>query len=257
MPDELDTAIQAARRAGELLGKHFGQAIPVVYKGRIDPVTELDRQAEHLIADILLQTFPTYSLLGEEEHHPQTNGRPRWLVDPLDGTTNYAHGYPLFAVSIALEVERQVILGVVYNPILDELFTAEVEQGAFLNGCPIRVSKVGDLGKSLIASGFPYDAWTSENDNVVEWGRLVKMVLSPRCDGCASLDLCHVAAGRLDGYWELDLEPWDMAAGVLIATEAGARVTDAIGEAFDLYERSVLAANTSLHQELFRFLKAT
>lgn len=255
MQSELDCAIRAARRAGRLLLENFGPSIPVEYKGQIDPVTVLDRKAERLIAEILSAAFPDYDVLGEEEHHSADGSKPFWIVDPLDGTTNFAHGYPLFAVSIALAVDGQVVIGTVFNPVLDELFGAVRGQGAALNGQPIKVSSVGILGQALIASGFPYDAWTSDRDNLAEWGRFVKAVLSPRCDGCASLDLCHVANGRLDGYWELDLEPWDMAAGGLIAAEAGALVTDASGQPFDVNQRSVLAANPKLHPQMASTLR--
>jgi len=256
MHNELNCAILAARQAGALLKDNFGAPIPVIHKGEIDLVTELDRQAERQIANFLIAEFPGYDILGEEEHHAEDAGVPRWIVDPLDGTTNYSHTYPLFAVSIALEIEQQVELGVVYNPLSDELFSAVRGEGAFLNERPIRVSNEDTLGRSLIASGFPYDAWTSERDNVTEWGQFVKKVLSPRCDGCASLDLCHVANGRLDGYWELDLEPWDMAAGGLIAAEAGARISGTRGEEYNPHRRSVLAANPKLHAQMLLVLNA-
>lgn len=250
MHRELNIAISAAQKAGKFLVENFGTPQVVEYKGQIDPVTALDNQAERMIAEILGKEFPTYDILGEEIHHSLHGNKPLWIIDPLDGTSNYVHGYPLFAVSIALQFNFEILLGVVFNPILNENFSAERGGGAFLNGHPIKVSDIKSLDHALVGSGFPYDAWTSERDNVPEWGRFVKKVLSPRCDGCASLDLCHVANGRLDGFWELDLEPWDMAAGALIAEEAGALVTKVSGQDFELHGRSVLAANPKLHAEM-------
>jgi myo-inositol-1(or 4)-monophosphatase len=185
--------------------------------------------------------------MTEESGKRSTQSELCWLVDPLDGTTNYAHCYPFFAVSIGLQWEGRTILGVVYNPILDELFVAEHGKGATLNERPIRVSATDHLNDSLLASGFPYDAWVNERDNGRQWHSLLKHALSLRSDGSAALDLCHVAMGRLDGYWELDLDPWDMAAGALIVQEAGGQVTHTDGGLFSLHGRSVLASNGRLH----------
>jgi myo-inositol-1(or 4)-monophosphatase len=256
MHRELNIAISAAQKAGKFLLENFGTPLVVEYKGQINPVTTLDNQAERIIAEVLGKEFPTYDILGEEIHHVIDGNKPLWIIDPLDGTSNYVHGYPLFAVSISLLVNFEILLGVVFNPILDEIFSAERGGSAFLNGNPIKVSDENILDRALVGSGFPYDAWTSERDNVPEWGRFVKKVLSPRCDGCASLDLCHVANGRLDGFWEFDLEPWDMAAGALIAKEAGALVTKVNGQVFELNGRSVLAANPKLHAEMVLHLNA-
>jgi myo-inositol-1(or 4)-monophosphatase len=254
MSFELETAIAAARAAGDLLLPYFGAARQVRHKGPTDLVTEMDSQAEDLVAYLLQEAFPTYGLLGEEGGERFVSDNPCWLVDPIDGTVNYARGYPLFAVSIGLAQGDDVTLGVVYNPILDELFAAEKGQGATLNGRPIRVSTTAGLDKSLLASGFPYGVWTSEADNTREWRRFLKRALSLRSDGCASLDLCHVAAGRLDGYWEWELGPWDMAAGALIVQEAGGQVTQVTGEAFSPYGRGVLASNAHLHAEMLALL---
>jgi myo-inositol-1(or 4)-monophosphatase len=254
MSFELETAIAAARAAGDLLLPYFGAARQVRHKGPTDLVTEMDSQAEDLVAYLLQEAFPTYGLLGEEGGERFVSDNPCWLVDPIDGTVNYARGYPLFAVSIGLAQGDDVTLGVVYNPILDELFAAEKGQGATLNGRPIRVSTTAGLDKSLLASGFPYGVWTSEADNTREWRRFLKRALSLRSDGCASLDLCHVATGRLDGYWEWELGPWDMAAGALIVQEAGGQVTQVTGEAFSPYGRGVLASNAHLHAEMLALL---
>jgi len=231
----------------------FGRPLEIAYKGVINPVTDVDHASDALIAGVLRQAFPEYGILGEEgDVQPQTG--TRWIVDPLDGTTNYAHGYPFFSVSIALERKDGIVLGVVYNPLLDELFTAEKGRGAALNGLPIRAAGTKDVGRVVLASGFPYDAWTSPRDNGEEFRRFIKRAFTLRSDGSAALDLCHVACGRLDGFWELDLEAWDMAAGVLMVTEAGGRVTLANGQPVDAYKRSVLAANPRLHEEMLKIL---
>jgi myo-inositol-1(or 4)-monophosphatase len=254
MTPELEAAIAAARAAGELLWEQWGTTHQIHHKGPADLVTEMDRQAQDLIAGMLQEAFPSYGLLGEEGGGQFISNNPRWLVDPLDGTTNYARGYPCFAVSIALEREDEIVLGVVYNPILDELFVAEQGAGASLNGNPIHVSATNDLGESLLASGFPYNAWTSQADNGQEWHRFIKRVLSLRSDGSAALDLCHVAVGRIDGFWELELGPWDMAAGALIVQESGGRVSQVNGDPFTPYGRGLLASNGHLHAEMLAVL---
>jgi myo-inositol-1(or 4)-monophosphatase len=254
MTTELEAAISAARAAGRLLYERLGATHQVRRKGPADLVTETDRQAEDLIAGVLREACPDYGLLGEEGGERFVSHNPRWLVDPLDGTANYIRGYPFFAVSIALEWNRQITLGVVYNPTLNELFAAERGKGATLNGLPIHVSNTVSLGDSVLASGFPYDAWTNEADNGQQWHRLLKRALSLRSDGSAALDLCHVAMGRIDGYWELELGPWDMAAGALIVQEAGGTVSLVNGTSFSPYGRNVLASNAHLHAEMLAVL---
>lgn len=244
----------AARAAGRLLHQHWNETHQVRWKGQADPVTEMDRQAEELIADMLRQAFPTYGLVGEEGGEQFVSDDPRWLVDPLDGTTNYMRGYPLFAVSIGLERAGQLVAGVVYNPVLDELFAAERGGGATLNGRPIRVAPTTELRNSVLASGFPYDARRDESNNGVHWNSFLRRVLSMRADGSAALDLCHVAMGRIDGYWELELGPWDMAAGAVIVEEAGGRVTQVSGDPFNPYQPSVLASNGHVHAEMLAVL---
>ncbi len=254
--EELGFATTIAREAGRMLRERFAQRRPlrVAYKGVIDLVTEMDRAVERFVRSELRQRFPEHGLLGEEEGGAWHEGRPRWLIDPLDGTTNYAHGYPFFAVSLALEVDGHIVVGVVYNPVLDELYAATKGQGAFLNDAPLQTSATATLGRSLLASGFPYDAWTNPRDNGREWRRFLKKVVSLRSDGSAALDLCHVAAGRIDGYWELDLEPWDVAAGALIVREAGGRVTQVDGQEFSPYARSIVASNGRIHEAMLDVL---
>jgi myo-inositol-1(or 4)-monophosphatase len=255
MSTELETAVLAARLAGELLRQNRGRIGQVRHKSPMEIVTDIDLQAEALIAERLQAAFPDFSFLGEEGTGGNTNRASYWIVDPIDGTTNFARGYPAFAVSIALEVSKEIVLGVVYNPILDELFVAEKGKGATLNGNHLQVSGVQDLNRAVVASGFPYDAWTSAADNLDGWGKLVKRAFSMRSDGVAALDLCHVAAGRLDAYWEIDLAPWDMAAGALIVHEAGGKITTVSGEPFNAYLRNILATNGRLHPEMLNLLR--
>jgi myo-inositol-1(or 4)-monophosphatase len=252
---EISIAIEAARCAGNALHNHYNKPHQVSYKGIIDLVTEMDKESERLVTEILCRTFPEYGVLGEEGSKSTVPYTCRWIIDPLDGTTNYAYSYPLFGVSIALEKHGEITLGVVYNPILNELFTAEKGGGAYLNGIPIQVTDTNELGKSLLASGFPYDAWSNQRNNCNRWEQFIKTTISVRCDGSAALDLCHLACGRLDGYWELDLEPWDMAAGALIVQEAGGLVTQADGKPFSHLKRNLLASNGHLHQAMLDVLK--
>jgi len=252
---ETRIAIDAARYAGKALLEQYNKPHQVSFKGIVDMVTEMDTLSERMVVDILRKAFPNYGVLGEEGTKSTEPYTYRWIIDPLDGTTNYSRNYPLFGVSIALEWKGEITLGVVYNPILDELFTAEKGSGAYLNGSPIHVTETTELGKSLFASGFPYDVWSSKNNNFVEWERFMKSAISVRCDGSAALDLCHTACGRLDGFWELDLEPWDLAAGALIVQEAGGVITQTNGKPFYHLERSVLAGNRYLHHQMLELLK--
>lgn len=256
MRNEIEVAIAAARDAGQLIRAGFGNPHPTRSKGNaINLVTQIDQQAEALILSRLQQAFPSYGFLAEESPAAVGSGEKYWLIDPLDGTTNYAHGYPVVAVSIALVCRGDVVLGVVYNPIADELFVAEKGAGATLNGHPIHVSSTATLAESLLASGFPYDAWEGDDDNTTEWRSFLKRVVSLRSDGSAAWDLCSVACGRLDGYWELDLDPWDMAAGSLIVQEAGGQVTDLSGSPFNPFGRSILASNGHIHPEMLEVLR--
>jgi myo-inositol-1(or 4)-monophosphatase len=255
---EKEVAIMAAQAAGRLIREGFGEAQLAQFKrNAIDLVTETDRQAEALIVSILQREFPEYGILSEEGSSLLGGAQESWIIDPLDGTTNYTHGYPLVAVSIALTRQDEILLGVVYNPLADELFVAEKGRGATLNDRPICVSSTSSLANSLLASGFPYDAWESDRDNTREWREFLKRVTSLRSDGSAALDLCQVACGRLDGYWELDLDPWDMAAGSLIVQEAGGRVTDVRGEPFSPYRRSIVASNGHIHRDMLEVLQRT
>ncbi|OGW33522.1 MAG: inositol monophosphatase [Nitrospirae bacterium GWC2_56_14] len=248
-------ARQAALLAGRLLRDNFGGKRTIAFKGAINLVTEMDTQAERVVVETLLHAFPDHGILAEEEA-TRENGSPfRWIIDPLDGTTNYAHGYPCFAVSLALESAGEVIVGVVYDPMRDELFSAGKGQGAFLNGNPLNVSSVDNLIQSLLATGFPYDRCVSEKNNINHFTELLMASQEVRRDGSAALDLCSVAAGRFDGFWELKLKPWDVAAGILIVREAGGTVSDFRGMRSSIYDQEVVASNGRIHRQMLTLLQ--
>lgn len=247
-------ALDAAKRAGDLLMEGLGRTNLVEFKGEIDLVTEMDRKAEEVIVETISSAFPDHSILAEEREEVERPSTYRWIVDPLDGTTNYAHGYPVFCVSIALECNGEVLLGVVYNPVLKETFLAEKGHGATLNGIPIHVSNTERLERSLLATGFPYDIRRTEDNNLNHFCNFALRAQAIRRAGSAALDLCYVACGRFDGYWELRLKPWDVAAGSLMVREAGGRVTTFDGGPFDIYSDNILASNGRIHEEMVRVL---
>ncbi len=244
----------AAREAGAFLMEHLNGAFRVTRKGEIDLVTEVDLAAEKLIVARLTSAFPGHAILAEETRSQVSPGSVTWIVDPLDGTTNYAHGYPAFSVSIGLEIEGAVRWGIVYNPNLEEVFTARQGGGAFLNGSPIWVSKTEALGASLLATGFPYDIRTSEANNLDHFRDFALRAQGIRRAGSAALDLCYVAAGRFDGFWELKLNPWDCAPGYLMVREAGGKVTNWRGEYGSIYDRQCLATNARIHDQMMTVL---
>ncbi len=220
-----------ARQAGKILHDRYEKDNKVSYKGVIDLVTDVDHASEAYILGEIQSRFPTHRILSEEAGGLDGHDEHLWLIDPIDGTVNFAHGVPFFSVSIAYAHKGVVTLGAVYDPMRDEMFTAERGYSAQLNGRAIHVSSVDELVRSLMVTGFPYDAWTSKRNNLEYFGKFARMTQGVRRLGSAALDLCYVAAGRIDGYWELSLNPWDLAAGGLIAEEAGARVTTLDGRA--------------------------
>lgn len=244
-----DIAIRAALDAGAILRGRLSQTREVAYKGVIDLVTDADRASEELISGRIKGAFPDHGFLGEEGTRGAESAEFTWVVDPLDGTTNYAHAYPHFAVSIALERNGQAVLGVVYDPMRDELFVAERGLGATLNGAPIHVSTEDELLRSLLATGFPYSP-DHRAEALAIWNALMDACQGVRRDGAAALNLSWVACGRLDGFYERNLKPWDMAAGALIVAEAGGVVADYAGGEFNLYGVEVVAAGTGLHAPL-------
>jgi myo-inositol-1(or 4)-monophosphatase len=248
---ELEAAMSAAREAGEVLREGFGWQHSVRYKGEVDLVTEVDEQAERVIREILLGAFPSYGMLAEEGGRLSGEEDARWIVDPLDGTTNYAHGLPIFAISISLERAGEVVLGMVHDPIREETYVAERGRGATLNGEPVRVSDTDELIQALIATGFPYDR--EKMPEALElFGRFAALTRGMRRLGSTALDLCYVAAGRLDGYYERGIWAWDIAAGSLVLEEAGGKVTNYRGGELNLEGREIVASNRALHAAMIK-----
>ncbi len=242
----LKVAIAAAKEAGRIQMLHYGQAHSVEYKGEFNPVTEVDRFCDEAIQRTILDAFPGHDILTEESPFKEKGSPWRWIIDPLDGTTNYYRGFPFFSVSIGLEKDGEVILGVVYIPIFDELFVAEKGEGAFLNGKRIFVSQTDQLKRSFLATGFPYDVQERPEYYLRYFHQFIRQTFAIRRPGSAAIDLCYVAAGRFDGFWELSLQPWDLAAVSLIVTEAGGKVTDPKGGPFDIYSGGLLVASNGL-----------
>ena len=253
----LSAALEAARGAGRLLRDEVGGTRRIRHKRSvIDLVTEMDQRAEAFIVERLRGEFPDHAILAEESGATDGRSEYRWLIDPLDGTTNYAHGLPLYAVSVALEQAGVVVLGVGYDPSRDECFVAERGRGATLNGEPIRVSSVDTLDRALLVTGFPYDIRTTAETNLPEYAALSMRAQAVRRLGSAVLDLCYVGCGRLEGFWEFALGAWDMAAGGLIVQEAGGRVTNVRGGPWRLEGPGVLATNGAVHDAILAELAA-
>jgi len=236
--------------AGGLLAERSTELHDVRYKGEINLVTEADLLSEEFIVGRIRRSFPGHDILAEESPDTTKGASFRWIIDPLDGTTNYAHGFPIFCVSIALEVEGEILLGAVYNPMLKELFLARKGQGASLNGSPIAVSGTTDLAKSLLGTGFPYDLRESRDNNMNYFRALAMSAQAVRRAGAAALDLAYVAAGRFDGFWELRPMPWDTAAGLLLVTEAGGEVTDISGATYGIRSPHILAGNGLINEQM-------
>jgi myo-inositol-1(or 4)-monophosphatase len=254
----LNFAIQVARDAGRVLLEKAGRSLQVSNKGDINLVTEADLAAEKLIIERIRSRYPRHAILAEESGASVETGAAsewKWIIDPLDGTTNYAHGYPCFCVSIALERAGKIEIGVIYDPNLDELFAAERGQGATLNDRTIRVSDVDDLNNAMLCTGFPYDV--RERPNFARhFANFTMHAQAVRRDGSAALDLACIAAGRFDGFWEDGLNPWDVAAGVLLIEEAGGLVTDFTAAPLSIYHPKVLASNGLIHEEMMKVLGA-
>lgn len=245
----LEAAIAAAQEGGRALMEEFARPVHISYKGDADLVTQADQRSEKLVVERLRREFPAHAIVAEEGGGKENDSPFRWFVDPLDGTTNFAHHFPAFAVSIGLEQEGEVIAAVVYNPANGELFTAERGEGACLNGQPIHVSRIDRLAVSLLGTGFPTHKRT-ENPNIHYYWQFTLASHGVRRVGAAALDLCSVACGRLDGFWEFGLKSWDTAAGTLLIREAGGCVTDFSGKPFVPGERVCLASNGLIHEEM-------
>jgi myo-inositol-1(or 4)-monophosphatase len=250
-------AWEAANEAGGLIRENWQEPKRIDYKGAIDLVTPVDRESERRIVTILKRNFPGHSILAEEETDLfRAKSCYRWIVDPLDGTTNFVHSYPQFCVSIALEREGEVILGLVYDPLRRECFSAIRGEGATLNGNVIKVSAVDELDKALLATGFPYDR-REQADYYLEFFKAFMIrTQGIRRSGSAALDLCYLACGRLDGFWELKLRPWDTAAASLIVEEAGGKLSDFVGNEFSIWGTETLASNGAIHDEMISITRA-
>jgi len=251
----LTFAKETAREAGQVLIKGFRKKLSISRKGEIDLVTQMDLKAEKIIQRTINKTFPNHSILAEEGGLMDRGSGHRWIVDPLDGTTNYAHGYPVWCVSIALEVDGEVVVGVVYDPNRDEMFYGSRDRGAFMNRKRLSVSGETNLADSFLATGFPYDIRDTRIDNLDHFANLYKKCRGVRRGGSAALDLAYTASGVFDGFWELKLSAWDVAAGVLLVREAGGIVTGVMGQAFSLHDASVVCANSTLHREMLGILE--
>jgi myo-inositol-1(or 4)-monophosphatase len=244
-----EVAAEAARAGGQILRESYGRVQSVQFKGMVDLVTEVDVRAEQTIVVRLRDRFPTHQILAEEGSVGGDDPRHRWIVDPLDGTTNFAHGLRVFSVSVGYERDGKLAAGAVYDPCQDELFLASAGGGATVNGQPLRVSETDTLLRALLGTGFPYDRALMPVA-LRQFGALSMQVQAVRRVGSAALDCCWVAAGRFDGYWENVVKPWDVAAGALIALEAGATLTDVHGHPFKIDSGSILVANPKLHGQL-------
>ena len=246
------TACVAARKAGAILREGFGigKGKNISYKGRINPVTETDIKSEKAIVETIRKAFPEHDIITEESN-PDIKGSPvKWIIDPLDGTVNYAHNFPFVAVSIGVEIDGEMETGVVYNPIQDEFFHARKGKGAFMNSDPIHVSDNDNFEKCLLATGFPYDIGENPYNNLEHFAHIAKIVQAIRRPGSAALDMCYTAMGRFDGYWELSIWPWDIAAGMIIIEEAGGKVSNIKGGKLSVFDNQILTSNGLIHDRI-------
>jgi len=252
----LDFAIELARTAGDVLKRYMGREKQVEFKGRANLVTAADKESEALIINRIRQRYPNHAILAEESG-ASGGGEDKWIIDPLDGTTNFAHQYPVFCVSVGFEQKGQIVCGAVYDPCRDEMFSGARGQGSFLNGQRLNVSDVDQLGTALLLTGFPYGVRQKIHLAMSQFEAFVVASQGVRRAGAAALDLCYAAAGRCDGFWELDLQPWDTAAGLVILEEAGGRVTDFKGGPYSIYMKEIIASNGKIHGEMVTVLDRT
>ncbi len=250
MKDPLQTAVEMALESGRIQRESLLKDFAIHHKGEINLVTDVDIACQEKIISMIKERFPEDDIIAEEQSNSFEGNKNRWIVDPIDGTTNYAHGYPFFCTSIAYELKGMIVAGVVYNPVMDELFFAAHGKGAYLNGNRIAVSSVANLKKSLLSTGFPYDIKTNPDNNINHFVDFLYEAQAVRRDGSAALNLSYVACGRFDGFWELQLNPWDLAAGALIVEEAGGIITGIDGGPFSVYGGGVLASNGLIHKPM-------
>jgi myo-inositol-1(or 4)-monophosphatase len=255
----LDTAIELARSAGDVLKHYARREKHVEFKGRANLVTIADKESEQLIIEGIRSRYPSHAILAEESgamHAIQPGDQVQWVVDPLDGTTNFAHQFPFYCVSIGVEQAGEIICGAIYDPHRDEMFSAGRGEGAFLNGERLRVSTVDTLQLALLITGFPYNFRARIETVMAQFHAFLMEAQTVRRGGSAGLDLCYIAAGRCDGFWELELHPWDTAAGRVIAEEAGARITDFRGNPYSIYMKEILASNGLIHDAMLDVLRS-
>jgi len=251
----LQLAVAAAKEAGRIQMVRYGRKHEVQYKGEIDPVTDVDKLCERAVVGMISKAFPDHDILSEESFFEKKGSPWKWIIDPIDGTTNYIHEYPCFCVSVGLELEGRMQLGVVYNPLLDELFQAVKGMGTFFNGRKVTVSSRDKLDGSFLCTGFPYDVREHADFYLKYFKAFITRSFALRRPGSAVLDLCYVAAGRFDGFWEMRLHPWDVAAASLMVTEAGGTVTDFAGNPYSIYSDELLASNGFIHEEMIRVMR--
>ncbi len=252
--DLLKFTAATARGAGKILKSGFTRTMGIRYKGRIDPVTEFDLKSEKYVVGEIRRHYAGAAIITEETPHQQGNADLRFIIDPLDGTVNFAHGFPVYCVSIGVELAGQPLLGVVYDPERDELFHAVAGGGAFCNGRRLHVSGEKSLHRALLATGFAYDIGTARRNNLGLFARMAKQAQGIRRPGSAAIDLCWLAAGRVDGFWELKLHPWDTAAASVLVSEAGGRLSRIDGRPYSIFDRDLLASNTHLHNAMMAVL---
>lgn len=256
MKEFKETALRAAHEAGAIIRENFYKPKEISYKGRIDLVTNIDKKAEDVIINIIKTSYSSHNILTEERQLAQDPKQKfRWIIDPLDGTTNYVHGFPFVAVSIALHYNGVPQLGVVYNPILEELFYAEKGSGSLKNDSPIAVSSNMNIEKAFLVTGFPYNMEDDARNNIENFVNVIRRCRGIRRVGSAAIDLCYVACGIFDGFWELELSPWDTAAGELIVKQAGGVVTKIDSSPFSIFDKEIVATNGQIHETLLKILQ--
>ncbi len=251
-----DIGIEAALKAGRMLRENMSSHREITYKGVVDLVTNFDSRSQDIILNHLSSFFPDHDFLAEEDPSERRRSEFRWIIDPIDGTTNFAHSFPVFCISIALEYQDNIAAGIIYDPMRDEIFSAVEGDGAHLNGSRIMVSRIDDLDKSLLATGFPYDLRKSRMNNIDHFINFIKQAQAVRRCGSAALDICYVACGRFDGFWEIKLKPWDVAAASLILSEAGGRASDFHGNPLNIFGIETLGSNGLIHKQMVEVLQS-
>jgi len=254
--DAFNLAYRVIEKASKIVLKSLDKTRKISYKkGDFNLVTNVDHEVEALLLKEIISKYPNHSIIAEESGIHSKNPTYQWFIDPIDGTTNFAHGYPCFCISIGFAFKNKLEFGLIKNPVTNELYTAKRNKGAKLNGKPIFVSKIKKLKDSLLVTGFPYDRKTSKMNNFDSFCNLTLKTQGVRRDGAAAVDLCYVASGKLDGFWELKLSPWDVAAGVLLVKEAGGKITDYDNHTYNVYKKEIVATNGLIHNELLKNLK--